>query len=203
MEFDKEWYYDIKECDIHRRKASQSNASDLRGTQNYLRFDYDIAKIIRRVRAIAINIISDRVCRFRFKKTRIRHDRPSDFIARIYDERTPRIDKRVVDKRANKRGNKDIDKIEQGNSHLNEVQRRELRQKARTNSHDKTGKEYQPRRRERTNNNARSHQSPHARKAMKESNSRRIQLFNQESHLRSYSSTQETQNRYQQMSSQA
>ena len=62
---------------------------------------------------------SDRERRFRFGRTRAGHGRPSDSIARIYGERTPRINKRVskrVSKWVNKRVNKDVGKTDiQGN----------------------------------------------------------------------------------------
>ena len=180
MRFDKKWYCSIKKRRIYRRKTSQSNLNNLWETQNYLRFDYDLVKIIRKVNAIAIDIISDRVCkiRFRFERIRIKDDRLSDFIAGIYGEWTSRINKwvnkRVNDRRVNKWINKNINKIEQENSHLNEVQRWELRQKAKINSYDKTGKKHQSRWWKWISNNARNHQSFHVREVMRESNSRWI-----------------------------
>ena len=94
MKFDKKQCCDIKGYDIHRKEASQSNLSNLRGTQNYLRFDHDFVKIIKRIE-IVIDIANDRACRFRFgfERIEVRHDQPSDFIARIYNEQIPRIDK--------------------------------------------------------------------------------------------------------------
>ena len=98
MGFDKERRRGIKGRGIHRREASQPNASGLRRrTQNYSRFNYGLARTTRRASATAVDAAGDRARRFRFRfgRTRAGHGRPSDLIAGIYGERTPRINKRT------------------------------------------------------------------------------------------------------------
>ena len=119
MGFDKERRCGIKGRGIHRREANQSNPSNLRGIQNYVRLDHGLARTARttkhgRTIATAADAVGDRKRRFRFGRIKAERDRLSDFIARIYDERTPRINKRiskrVSNRRVNKRTNKDVGK---------------------------------------------------------------------------------------------
>ena len=111
MGFDKEGRCGIKRRGIHRRKANQSNPSTLRGTQDYLRFNHDLARITRSRRTeTAADVADDRARRFKFGRIKVGHDRPSDIIARIYDERTPGINKRISKRvKINRRVNKSID----------------------------------------------------------------------------------------------
>ncbi len=64
--------------------------------QNYLQLDHNLIRIIRNLRTTtAIDVFDNRAFRFKFERIKIRHDRFSNFIARIYDEQTSRINKRV------------------------------------------------------------------------------------------------------------
>src|SRR5205814_6580249 len=112
MGFDKERCCGIKGRGIHRREASQPNASGLRGgTQDRPRLDHGLTRTTRKYRAAAAtDAASDRAPRvgFGFGATRARDCRPSDLIAGIDRRVSKRVSKGVRNRRVNKRATKGI-----------------------------------------------------------------------------------------------
>src|SRR5438046_1649779 len=139
MGSDKERRCGFKGRGIHRREASQPNASSLRGrTENRSRVDHGPARTTRRA---ATDAASDRERGFRIGRTRAGHGRPSESIAGIYGERTSRVSRWVSNRWTNRRVNKDVGKVEQGHPYLYEVPRRNLQ--SGTSSYGKDSEEHQ------------------------------------------------------------
>src|SRR5271155_27452 len=198
--FGKEGCGGIKGCGIYRGKASRPNSDNLhRRTQDYVRFDHSPAWTARRATTTTPNASAIRAPRVRTGRSRTRASRPRDFIARN-DNRTSR----VYNWRFNKRNNsKDIGKAEQGDNHLQEIRRRDLRQGTKS-SHGKDGTKHDgSKRRGRTCHSQGSSQPSGTRESVGESYQGGSQLSYQEPHLGYRSPSTKSPSRHQQVCVQA